>query len=77
MERSHAKGVKPNMREGRLRSGVNLQVALKARGVKQTWPKRRLLLFGSEFSGMRRKTDMAKTRVGCINPLAPEFPFKF
>ena len=40
MERSYPKGVKPNMRERR--SGANLQVALKAKGVKQTWPKRGL-----------------------------------
>ena len=40
MERSHPKGVQPNMRECILRSVVNLQVALKERGVKQTWPKR-------------------------------------
>jgi len=42
MERSYPKGVKLNMRERRYRSGVNLQVTLKARGVKQTWPKRGL-----------------------------------
>jgi hypothetical protein len=40
MERSHPKGVQPSMRECRLRSGVNLEVALKEGGVKQTWPKR-------------------------------------
>jgi hypothetical protein len=42
MERSHPKGVKPNMRGAQIKKWRNLQVAIKARGVKQDVAKTRV-----------------------------------